>query len=150
MRNNKNIWRWTIAILFAVICSISVGSASTTYTKTYANAGDAPIYGTMIDPSGYYNSDHGIGSVAKPYGNALDLERVWIYDPINSFQMLKWDMGSKTNFIRVYPSIEHNDQLNWDYMQWSLYGSNQPCEDMNCWTLLYDPLTSSGSTVDDF
>ena len=114
-----------------------------TYTNDYANADDTPIYGTMIGPSSYYYLED--SSVA---GDALDNYRVYMWDygyPNGTFQMLKWDMGFATDFVRVYPDVEHAT-VPWDYLQWSLWGSNAPAENSSAWTLLWDPTTSSGTT----
>jgi hypothetical protein len=139
-----------LAVVSIVALQASV-QAGVTYTNNYANAGDAPIYGTMIDPSGYYLTD-GAGD-AKTAGNALDKQRVYLWDygyPNGTFEMMKWDMGSATNFVRVYPDVEHDGGNVWDYLQWSLWGSNNPAENSGAWTLLWDPTAASGSSVNDF
>jgi hypothetical protein len=120
-----------------------------TYTTQYANVNDAPIYGKMIDPSDYYNVDSGDKKTA---GDALDNRRVWIWDwgyQGGAFQMMKWDMGFATNFARVYQDAENGFQNNGhDYLEWSLWGSNNPSESNSAWTLLWDPLTTgSGNSV---
>ena len=121
-----------------------------TYTTAYANSSDTPNFGTMIDPSDYYQSDYGTGPSTKPYGNTLDNVRIWIWDDPNTFMMLKWDMGVTTNSIRVYPNVENDGGYAWDYLQWSLWGSNTGAEDPNAWTLLWNPTSASGSSVNDF
>jgi hypothetical protein len=154
-----------VILLVAVMISIGVAIASLvdkaqaslgaaiTYTTTYANPADTPVLGAMIDPSGYYSTDWGYDKTA---GNALDNERVWIYDwgypGDNPFMMLKWDMGSATNFLRVYPDCENGFQADGhDYLEWSLWGSNNPAESSGAWTLLWDPTAASSvmKTNDD-
>jgi hypothetical protein len=150
---NRTLALFVIIMLLSSAITLSMLTVkvfAVTYTTTYANTSDAPIFGTMIGPSNYYQSDHGSGAVAMPYGNALDDERVWINDAPPTFTMLKWDMGFSTNFIRVYPNVEHDGGFNWDYLQWSLWGSNTGAEDPNAWTLLWNPKSTSGSSVDDF
>jgi hypothetical protein len=108
----------------------------------------------MIDPSSYYQTDSGD---AKTAGNALDNWRVWRYDygyisnqPENPFYMLKWDMGFATNFVRVYNDAENGFQDDGhDYLEYSLWGSNNPAENSSAWTLLWDPVASSGTSVVD-
>ena len=153
-----------VILLVAVMISIGVAIASLvdkpqasvaagiTYTTEYAVEGDAPIFGTMIGPSHYYVSDTGTGATAEAGGNALDQDRVFMYDwnPLTDFRMLKWNMGFATNFVRVYPDVEHDGDLNWDYLQWSLWGSNTGDENANAWTLLWDPISTSGYNVDTF
>lgn len=140
-----------VVTLFAVLGVLGISAhqaLGTVYTTTYANPADMPVFGTMIDPSGYYRTD---GDDPKTAGNALDRNRVYMLDTDwSTFQMLKWDMNSPTNVVRVYPDVEHNGGLNWDYLQWSLWGSKTGAEDPNAWTLLWDPITSSGSNVNDF
>jgi hypothetical protein len=142
MKTNKNSWKIRIAILFAAMSLMVVSTASAiTYTTTYANTADAPTYGTMILPCPYCNE---FG------GNTLDGLRVYMYDSQTTFQIMRWDMGASTNFVRVYPNIENGNGYNWDYMQWSLWGSNTGSENAGDWVLLYDPTSSSGTSVNDF
>jgi len=151
-----------IAVLVVVLIvgfQTSVLAVNITYTSNYANAGDTPVFGTMIDPSDYYYGDErggggASGSSAKPYGDALDQKRVYIWDwgyPGGTFQMMKWDMGFKTNFVRVYPDCENGWQPpnGRDYLEWSLWGSNSPDENSGAWTLLWDPTAGSGTSVND-
>jgi hypothetical protein len=126
--------------------------ASVTYTTNYANAGDTPIYGAMIDPSTYYYGD-GVGfTTAKMAGNALDRQRVYIWDNTAGFQMMKWDMGFATNRVRVYPDVENGPGpgQGYDYLQWSLWGSNSPAENPGAWTLLWNPTSYTGSGPGDY
>lgn len=139
----------TVCVMLGLIL-IPASTASAAYTTTYANKADAPVFGTMIDPSGYYQTDG--GGDPKAAGSALDRARVymWDYNPSTTFQMLKWDMGVATSFVRVYPDVEHDGGYAWDYLQWSLWGSSTGAENAGAWTLLWDPITASGSNVLDF
>jgi hypothetical protein len=127
----------------------SVQAVSITYTTNYANTTDAPIYGTMIGPSSYYNLE---GSPVA--GDALDNYRVYLWDygyPNGEFKMMKWDMGFATNFVRVYNDAENGWQPpnGRDYLEYSLWGSNNPAENSGAWTLLWDPTAGSGTSVSD-
>jgi hypothetical protein len=143
-----------VAVLFLAGWQTPAEAVSMSYTNSYANPSDAPIYGTMIDPSGYYCDDYGN---PKNSGNALDNRRVYMYDygyinnqTDNPFLMMKWDVGFATSFVRVYPDIENGFQSDGhDYLEWSLWGSNNPAENSGAWTLLWDPVTSSGTSVVD-
>lgn len=103
----------------------------------------------MIGPSSYYNLE---GSPVA--GDTLDNRRVYLYDwgyPNGTFQMMKWDMGSATNFVRVYNDAENGWQApnGRDYLEYSLWGSNNPAENSGAWTLLWDPTAGSGTSVID-
>jgi hypothetical protein len=45
---------------------------------------------------------------------------------------------------------EFDGSNEWDYLQWSVWGSNNPAESSGAWTLLWDPTATSGSTNDNF
>jgi hypothetical protein len=150
----RNILFVLISVLFLVGSAEAVG---VTYVDAAPDIAAAPVFGTMIDPSDYYLSDSGSGSLAKPSGNALDNSRVWVYDygyigfQGYGFQMMKWDMGAAINFVRVYPDVENGFSSGnaHDYLQWSLWGSNNPAEDPSAWTLLWDPISATYTSVAD-
>jgi hypothetical protein len=143
----------TFTVLAAV--SLVAYAVGINYVDNAPDIAQTPIIGQMIDPSGYYNTD--LSPDAKTAGNALDNRRVWIWDfsyiqgqPDNPFMMLKWDMGFATNFVRIYPDIENGFQADGhDYLEWSLWGSNNPGENSASWTLLWDPIASAGNNVND-
>ncbi len=141
----KNSVTMYVGLAFVLALQTSVGAGIVSYTTDYANAGDTPVYGTMIGPSSYYNLE---GSPVA--GDALDNYRVYIWDN-SGFRMMKWDMGSATNFVRVYNDAENGWQ--WpngrDYLEYSLWGSNAPDEDPAAWTLLWNPTAGSGTSVTD-
>lgn len=146
----KQLATMCVAVVFILTLQTSVQGGMINYTTNYANAGDTPVYGTMIDPSSYYNGD-GVGYTdPKTAGNALDKQRVYIWDN-SGFRMMKWDMGFATNFVRVYNDAENGWQApnGRDYLEYSLWGSNSPAENSGAWTLLWDPTAGSGTSVDD-
>jgi hypothetical protein len=136
----------------AVIIPASTLMPNYIYRTDFARTDDWS-YGTMIGPGDYYQYD---GASWAASGDALDGDRVWIRDskwdsdPNAQFMMLKWQMPKPVSVVRVYPNIDNDGTNNpWDYLQWSLWGSTTGAEDKP-WTLLWNPKSASGSTVDDF
>lgn len=126
-----------LAILFLVTPQ---NVAATNYISGSPIIAETPVYGTVISTESYVVKE---GSLAA--GNALDRQRVYMYDSRSGFQIIRWDMGLSTNFIRVYPDAENGTTLPWDYLQWSLYGSATGGTNSAEWTLLFNPTSSTGS-----
>jgi hypothetical protein len=100
----------------------------------------------MIGTESYIQGEDPAGP--KQGGNALDNYRVYMYDSAAAFQILRWDMGAATNFIRVYPDVEHG-AVPWDYLQWSLWGSTTGSNNSADWVKIFDPIDFTGNSVSD-
>jgi len=135
-----NLFKVLGMVLFAVafLC-LPQYSVATNYINGAPNIADTAVYGTVISTEGYVVKE---GSPIA--GNALDNYRVYMYDSRTSFQIIRWDMGTSTNFIRVYPDAENGTQYPWDYLQWSLYGSTTGGTNSAEWTQLFNPTSSYG------
>jgi hypothetical protein len=140
-----NVFKVLGMALFAVafLC-LPQYSAATNYINGAPNTADAPVYGTVISTETYVVKEN--SAIA---GDALDNFRVYMYDsaPGQPFQIIRWDMGTSTNFIRVYPDAENGTAYPWDYLQWSLYGSATGGTNSAEWTQLFNPTSATGSIL---
>lgn len=138
----------SVAMVIALL-AMPAFAGSITYDANYADANAMPHFGTMYGGNPYYSTDGGCNLATA--GNALDNCRVYMYDVAATagFQMLKWDMGSATDVVRVYNDVENgwSSGNGHDYLQWSLWGSTTGADNAAAWELIWDPQNGIGSTT---